>query len=123
MSSLIAIVDDDSTLRSIIKGILEVRGYQVVEADSTAKCLNLCNTIRPDLVLLDALMPEVDGFACCRELRSRFTKEELPIVMVTGLEDASTVSEVMGAGANKYLAKPIQWPKLFAAIGELLPTN
>ncbi|MEL7086076.1 MAG: response regulator [Cyanobacteria bacterium P01_A01_bin.3] len=120
MSSLIAIVDDDSTLRTIVKGILEARGYQVFEADSAAACLNLCNTICPDLILLDALMPEMDGFECCRKLRSRFTKDELPIVMVTGLEDASTASKVMTAGANEYVAKPIQWPKLFAAIGGVL---
>ena len=120
MSSLIAIVDDDSTLRTIVKGILDARGYQVVEADSGATCLKLCDTICPDLILLDALMPVMDGFECCRELRSRFTKEELPIVMVTGLEDASTASEVIAAGANEYVAKPIQWPKLFAAIGGFL---
>ena len=120
MSALIAIVDDDSTLRTIVKGILEARGYQVFEADSAAACLKLCDTICPDLILLDALMPDMDGFECCRELRSRFTKEELPIVMVTGLEDASTASEVMAAGANEYVAKPIQWAKLFEVIGAVL---
>lgn len=120
MSSVIAIVDDDSTLRSIVKGILEARQYQVLEADSAAACLKLCSAICPDLVLLDAMMPDMDGFECCRELRMQFSQEELPIVMVTGLEDVSTATDVMAAGANKYVAKPIQWPQLFAAIEGLL---
>ncbi len=120
MSSLIAVVDDDGTLRSIIKGILSARGYQVVEADSATACINLCSTIRPDLVLLDAMMPEIDGFECCSQLRSSFSKDELPIVMVTGLEDASVSSKAIDAGANQYVAKPIQWPQLFAAIEEVL---
>ena len=120
MPSVIAIVDDDSTLRTIVRGILEARGYQAIEADSAAACLQLCQTICPDLILLDAMMPEMDGFICCRELRSYFSKDTLPIVMVTGLEDDGTKRKVFAAGANEHLIKPIQWPTLFETIEKLL---
>ena len=120
MPSLIAIVDDDSTLRGIVRSLLEARGYQTIEADSATACLKLCQTICPDLILLDAIMPDVDGFHCCRELRSHFSKDTLPIVMVTGLDNDTTSEKVFAAGANEYIAKPIQWPILFEAIAKLL---
>ncbi|MEO1131907.1 MAG: response regulator [Cyanobacteria bacterium J06639_1] len=120
---LVLVVDDDELLRLVIRDLLEMAGYRVAEvADATAG-IEWCRTARPDLVLLDALMPEMDGFDCCRHLRSLFPASELPILMLTALSDAGTADRVAAAGATGYVAKPFKTQLLLDRIAALLPSS
>ena len=74
-------------MRTIVKGILEARGYQVAEADNAAACLKLCDAICPDLILLDWMMPGLAGVEVCRRLRS--TGAQMPIIFLTAKDDVA----------------------------------
>jgi len=82
-------------------------GFQVAEAENGQECLALYDQFRPDMVLLDGLMPVMDGFECCKQLRQRPGGDRLPILMITGLDDHDSVDRAFEAGAVDYVTKPI----------------
>src|SRR4051812_27880283 len=81
------IVDDDEILRSLMRASLEQDGFIVNEADDGQRALELCATNLPDVLITDVVMPRMDGFELCRELRKRPASAYLPILMATGLDD------------------------------------
>jgi diguanylate cyclase (GGDEF)-like protein len=111
---LVLVVDDDKLSRLQIKWALQQEGYRVVEALNGEQCLILYAQLKPDIVLLDALMPVVDGFTCCARMRE-FAKQQqknhyqTPILMITGLEDQASVDRAFEVGATDFLTKPIHW--------------
>ncbi|MGI6655764.1 MAG: putative bifunctional diguanylate cyclase/phosphodiesterase [Desulfobulbus sp.] len=106
-TSTILIVDDDFSARLPIRFTLENAGYTVLEASSGKEALQLFAQHAPELVLLDIIMPNMDGFATCRHLRRIPGGEHTPIVMVTGMEDAETIVSAFDAGATDFISKPI----------------
>ena len=104
---VIMVVDDDVSARLQLRFTLENSGYSVVEAASGEEALTLFARQPPDLILLDIIMPGMDGFAACRSLRQLPGGEHTPIVMVTGLEDAATITCAFDAGATDFISKPI----------------
>ena len=104
---MILIVDDDFAARLQTKFTLENEGFDVVEAESGAEAIVLFRNNPIELVLLDVIMPEMDGFETCRKVRSLQGGVHTPIVMVTGLEDAGTITEAFDAGATDFISKPI----------------
>jgi len=104
---LIMVVDDDLSARLQLRFTLENSGYSVVEAASGEEALTLFARQPPDLILLDIIMPGMDGFTACRSLRQLPGGEHTPIVMVTGLEDAKTITSAFDAGATDFTSKPI----------------
>jgi PleD family two-component response regulator len=106
-SPLILVVDDDALTRTMVCLAMATEGYQVIEACNTQQCLEAYKIFHPDLVLLDAVMPGRDGFACCRELRSLPERKRPPIIMITCLNDAESVEQGLAAGATDYITKPI----------------
>lgn len=111
---VILVIDDDDTMRLMLKRVLARQGFDVVEAASGEAGLALCRSLRPDAVLLDGLMPDMDGFQCCRALLALIPS--LPIIMVTALNDATVAAQVRAAGAVDYVAKPIEWPQLLKTL-------
>jgi signal transduction histidine kinase len=105
----ILIVDDDPVARMLMRASLEDAGFAVVEAGDGDEACKLCEHNRADLVIVDAVMPQMDGFALCRELRRRPAWAYVPILMATGLEDASSITAAYEAGATDFITKPIQW--------------
>jgi signal transduction histidine kinase len=105
----ILVVDDDQVTRSLMRATLEAAEFTVVEAGDGEEALRLCETRRPDLLIVDVMMPRMDGFELCRELRQRPDWAYVPILMATGLEDLASVSKAFEAGATDFIAKPIQW--------------
>jgi diguanylate cyclase (GGDEF)-like protein len=101
------VVDDDFAARLQLRFTLENAGYSVIEAGSGAEALDLFTRQPPDLLFLDVIMPGLDGFATCRQLRRIRGGEHFPIVMVTGLEDAETITSAFDAGATDFISKPI----------------
>lgn len=117
---LILIADDDKTVRVSLRRAMEQEGFQVVEAANGEDCLIAFTRLRPDLVLLDAIMPIVDGFTCCTRIHQMRGSERIPILMITGLEDQESVDLAFSAGAVDYVTKPIHWAVLRQRVRRLI---
>jgi signal transduction histidine kinase len=105
----VLIVDDDPIVRSLMRATLEVDGYDVIEAGDGEEALCLYESGRPQLIVADVVMPRMDGFALCRELRRRPDSAYLPVLMATGLDDVPSITKAYEAGATDFIAKPINW--------------
>ncbi|MEA5464820.1 PP2C family protein-serine/threonine phosphatase [Leptothoe sp. PORK10 BA2] len=119
-TSTILLIDDDLFSRKLLQAMLQKVGCQVVEADGGERGLELYQEISPALILLDAKMPGMDGFECCRKIRQLPDGEHIPILMVTGLEDSTSVEMAFAAGATDYVTKPVQMPILSGRVKYLL---
>lgn len=120
---LILIVDDDRTMRSLLNLAMEEEGYEVAEAENGEQCLSEYTHFQPDLILLDAVMPDIDGFTCCQKIRSLPGGDRLPILMITVLDDPESVEQAFNAGATDYITKPIHWSVLSERVRRLLDGN
>ena len=108
----ILVVDDDAMLRALIRVRLTGNGFVVNEAADGREALSVFTQQLPDIVLMDANMPGMNGFEATRELKLNPLAEKTPILMVSGLEDDDSVDSAFGAGATEYITKPICWPLL-----------
>lgn len=104
---LVLIADDDKLTRLMLAQTLERDGYRVIEACNGRECLEMFELTRPNIVLLDAMMPELNGFECCQQLLSLPNSEHVPVLMITGLEDRASVDWAFESGATDYVTKPI----------------
>lgn len=109
---LVLVADDDPVIRLQLRHVLESEQYQVVEVSDGMQCLDLYIQSKPDLVLLDALMPVMDGFTCCAALRSLHKECLAPVLMITALEDPESVDRAFEVGATDFVTKPINWAVL-----------
>jgi diguanylate cyclase (GGDEF)-like protein len=105
----ILIVDDDPVVRFLMRDTLEDEGWSVIEAEDGIAACQRCDEAVPSLLVVDAMMPNMDGFELCRELRRRSTTRHVPILMATGLDDDSSIASAYEAGANDFIAKPLNW--------------
>lgn len=119
-SPLILIVDDDKSMRMLLHLALEQEGYQVLEAQDGKACLATYQRQRPDAILLDAVMPEMDGFNCCSKLRAFPNSDRIPVLMLTILDDPEAVEQAFAVGATDYITKPIHWAVLRHRLRRLL---
>jgi DNA-binding response OmpR family regulator len=110
------VVDDNDDLRALTKDALQREHYNVIEAGGGAEALRLIEEQSPDLVMLDLVMPDPDGLAVLRMLRAKPETAQLPVILLTGLDDANSIKEGFEAGATDYLAKPFSRPQLYARI-------
>ena len=110
--ALILVVDDDVSLRMLMCAALQEIGYQVAEAENGRQALDLLESLRPDAILLDVMMPGLDGFETCKELRLQPGGEHTPVLMITGLEDVDSIHRAFEAGATDFISKPINWTML-----------
>lgn len=106
---LILVVDDDTIMRILAHTSLAREGYRVKEAENGAEALSLLTALKPDLILLDVMMPELDGFSTCEQIRRSPGQERIPICMMTGLEDTGSIHRAYQAGATDFITKPINW--------------
>ena len=109
----VLLVDDDGVARLLTASALAARGWQVIEADGGAQALALYDREQPDVVVLDALMPDIDGFTTCEWLRRRDGGLHVPVLMLTGLDDESSIARAYEAGATDFFVKTTsQWTLL-----------
>ncbi len=141
---LILVADDDKTVRVLLRQAMEHEGYRVIEVNDGKQCLDAYETVQPDIVLLDAVMPVMDGFTCCKHLLQIARKnlmsalatfdtdsalsnnvisklwKRTPILMITSLDDEASVDRAFEAGATDYVTKPIHWAVLRQRLRRLL---
>jgi len=120
---LILVVDDDKFMRTQLRRAMEQAGYQVVEASEGEQALAVYTRLHPDIILLDALMPVIDGFTCCSQLQKLPGGDRTPILMITALEDQESVDQAFEAGATDYITKPIHWAVLRQRVRYLLAAS
>jgi CheY-like chemotaxis protein len=118
----ILIVDDDPLLRDICTTYLEDEGHRVLEAGDAEQCLDALERDRVDLILMDVMMPGVDGIAAIRKVRAIDRYRAIPIVMLTGHSDPETVKTCRAAGAVDFVVKPVDQKKLCEKIHKHAPT-
>jgi len=116
----ILVVDDTPKNVKLLADLLTVKGYSVVTAESGREALAQLEAERPDLVLLDVVMPEMSGYEVCRKIRENAATRILPVVMVTALDPAEERIKGIKAGADDFLAKPINQAELLARVRSLL---
>jgi len=112
----ILIVDDDRLNLRILTGILRPDGYTLAEADSGERALEVYAQFRPDLVLLDVMLPGLNGFETCRELHKTYGAEAAPVVFITAKSESDDVVEGLSAGGIDYLPKPFRPKEVVARI-------
>ncbi|MBK1733784.1 hypothetical protein CKO15_00495 [Halorhodospira abdelmalekii] len=108
----ILLVDDDPGIRFLVQHGLIQAGYQVIEASNGLEALSCFETVRPDLLLIDVSMPELDGFETVAAIRQRDDGKMIPLVMVTGSDDSESVTKAFDVGATDFITKPINLPIL-----------
>ncbi len=116
----ILVVDDTPRNIKLLADILDIQGYQVTTAASGAEALQQIEQNKPDLVLLDVVMPGMDGYAVCRQVRHNPATAILPVIMVTALDPATERVKGLEAGADDFLSKPVNQAELLARVRSLV---
>jgi PAS domain S-box-containing protein len=119
----VLVVDDDAALRAVLQEALEDAGMQVQAVDSGHACLEVFPKIHPDVVLLDAHMPDLDGFATCAQLQQLPGGASTPVLMVINLRDDASVERAFAAGVADVMPKPFQLTVLEHRIRRLAETR
>jgi PleD family two-component response regulator len=116
----ILVVDDEEHIRRILKFQLEKSGYQVVVAENGEIALQLVRREAPDLILLDLMMPKIDGFEVCKQIRQNCQTSQIPIIMLTAKSDLPDKIKGLQDGANDYLIKPYSNEELLLRVRNVL---
>ena len=106
------IVDDDHMMRLLEQETLSQFEFDVREATTGEEALQLLDEFVPDLVLLDVDMPGINGFEVCQHIRKRWDMTDMPVIMVTGMDDLDSINDAYESGATDFIAKPFNWPIL-----------
>jgi DNA-binding response OmpR family regulator len=116
----ILIVDDDQIMRHLLRHLLESDGHVVHEAEDGNNIMEVLATTRPDLILLDAMIPGIDGFEICRMIQTLPANERVPVLIITALEEEEYVDRAFEAGAVDYVNKPINFAVLRQRVRRLI---
>lgn len=116
----ILVIDDDSAVTDLLSLLLKSQGFEVSATNNSSDGLTMIREDSPDLVVLDLMMPEVDGWEVCRAVRA-FSR--VPIIVLSALNDPSMIASVLDAGADDYLTKPTPSRVLVAHINRLIKRN
>jgi DNA-binding response OmpR family regulator len=119
----ILVVDDDPGQRLLMRKALEQKGFEVIEAGDGAEACRLNEEHRPDLLIVDLIMPRMDGYALCRELRGHARSADVPIVVTTSRDDTASIVRAYDAGATDFVPKPVNWLVLSNRIRYILRAN
>src|SRR4029450_7795862 len=119
----ILIADDEPHIRQILRFTLERAGYQVFTAADGEEALVRANEIKPSLVLLDVMMPKIDGYEVCRKMRQDFSLNQIPVIMLSARGDQRDRVPGLEGGANDYLVKPYSNEELLLRVKNVLEWN
>lgn len=116
MTIKLLVIDDDTAVTDLLSLLLRSQGFEVFATNNSTDGLNMIREIQPNLVVLDLMMPEMDGWEVCRAVR-QFS--QVPIIILSALNDPSMIASVLDAGADDYLTKPTPSRVLVAHINRL----
>ncbi|HVK93997.1 MAG TPA: EAL domain-containing protein [Noviherbaspirillum sp.] len=119
----VLIVDDDRSTRSSLRHTLQRDGFRVEEAADGAQALQMLKRMQPDVILMDAVMPVMDGFTACARVREMSNGRAIPVLMITALEDNVSVERAFAAGASDYIPKPIHFAVLSQRVRRIIEAN
>lgn len=117
MPTKILVIDDDAAVTDLLSLLLKSQGFEVSATNNSSDGLTMIRELQPDLVVLDLMMPEIDGWEVCRAVRAF---SQVPIIILSALNDPSMIASVLDAGADDYLTKPTPSRVLVAHINRLL---
>ena len=123
MAKRILVVDDDENILSLERTILEQKGFVVTSAAGGAEALKLLAEETFDLVLLDVMMPEIDGFTVCRRIKEDPRTREVPVIFLTAKGGGEALAEGFESGAIMYINKPFTANKLLTIVNTMLETR
>lgn len=114
----ILIVDDSKVVRDIVSRDLREMGYEVIAAENASQALAICQKEKPDLVLMDIIMPGMDGITCVKEIKK--LDKSIKVTMLSSVGEKDKVVEAINAGAEDFIVKPFRPERLKAVIEKLL---
>lgn len=117
------IVDDDRTIRLALKDIFKDSEFDTLEATNGKEAIDLCRRTLPDIILMDAIMPESDGFSACETIRKLPNCADIPILMITSLDDEEAIVRAFSSGATDYVTKPLHFTVLKERVARLIKAN
>lgn len=120
MKPSVLIVDDEPMTRNLLRLMLERAGFAISEAEDGLKALLMVAEQPPDVLLLDVMMPNMDGLTVCEKLRAQAETAVLPIILLSARASPESVKEGMEAGATRYLGKPISREELIQTVRDVL---
>jgi DNA-binding response OmpR family regulator len=120
MKKRILVVDDELGALTLIGIMLERGGFSVLKAKDAREALNMLDQSLPDMIILDVMMPGMDGISLCRVLRERSELDNIPILILSAKNDAQSIMRGMDAGADDYLPKPILHHDLVTKVKDML---
>jgi DNA-binding response OmpR family regulator len=112
----VLVVDDDEDSRRLLAHLLERKGYSVVLADGGRSAISTLEKQEVDVVVLDVMMPVMDGFAVCRELKKSPDTASVPVILLTARDDMETRATGMKLGVSDFLAKPVNKEELYVRV-------
>lgn len=115
-NGLILIVDDNVLNTQQIKDMLDIHGFHSITAESASEGLEIVRTIKPDLILLDIIMPEINGFSFCETVKSNPLYTDIPIIFMTARTQSDSIDKAYKAGANDFIKKPVKPNELASRI-------
>ncbi len=121
--STILVADDEPNIRDVIKAILSDEGFHMIFAENGVEALDKAHEIIPDLILLDVMMPKMDGYEVCRRLRGEPILAQVPIIMITALGDTASRIRGINSGADDFISKPFDFAELTAKIKNIIRLN
>jgi DNA-binding response OmpR family regulator len=118
----ILFIEDESTLQKTLGEVLNQQGYEIISALDGETGLKLAQTIKPDLILLDLVLPKLHGFEVLKELKEEKTTKDIPIIILTNLEEIEDIEKTIELGATTYLIKAnYELNEVVAKVKEILP--
>ena len=120
---VVMVVEDFEDNRFMMRRLLEMSGYRVLEAINGEEAVELAHRERPQLILMDLSLPQLDGLAATRRIRQNADLRDVPIVAVSAHDTADFHADALAAGCNDYVTKPIDFDQLEALLTRLLPKN
>ena len=120
MTKSIMIVDDSPEILSVFGGVFRRKGYEVITVEESTTVMGVLQGARPDLFIVDVMMPEINGIDLCRMIRALPEHYSTPVIIVSAYSDTGIVEQTFEAGANDYVFKPVDPRELVAKVQEIL---
>jgi two-component system response regulator MtrA len=120
MTIKLLIIDDDATITEMLELVLPTRGIEVYATNTSSDGVAAVKRVEPDIILLDLMMPDLDGWELCRQIRAF---SSIPILVLSAFIETKGISRILAQGANDYLAKPAPLEMLIGRIQKLISSN